>query len=126
MIRSTNSVFVTFLIAMFLCTSSLVPTARAAVIDTSVYMSKAQNVSVNELTALIDRKDVQDQLVAFGVDPEDAKKRIASLSEAELKLLQQKIDTLPAGSSVLALLGAVLVVLIILELVGVTNVFTKL
>ncbi len=126
MIRSTNSVFVTFLIAMFLSTSSLVPTARAAVIDTSVYMSKAQNVSVNELTVLIDRKDVQDQLVAFGVDPEDAKKRIASLSEAELKLLQQKIDTLPAGSSVLALLGAVLVVLIILELVGVTNVFTKL
>jgi len=126
MIRLAHTIVVTFLLVIFLFTSSLVPTARTAVIDTSVYIEKAQAISLNELNQLVDRKDVQDQLVAFGVDPEDAQKRIASLNESELILLQDRIHNLPAGSSALAVLGVVLVVLIVLELLGVTNVFTKL
>jgi len=44
----------------------------------------------------------------------------------ELSHLQNHINDLPAGSSALALLGAVFLVLIVLELVGVTNIFSKL
>ncbi|MBM9603654.1 PA2779 family protein [Desulfopila inferna] len=119
-------IFIGFLMAAFLCTSSLVPTAQAAVIDTSVYLDQAQNISTDELTALLERQDVQEQLVTLGVDPTDARQRIASLSEAELRRLQQGMDELPAGSSVLAVLGVVLVVLIVLEILGVTNIFTRL
>ncbi len=65
---------------------------------------------------------VREQLVALGVDPTEVESRVAALSDEELALLNNELDTLPAGG-VLALVGAVFVVLLILELVGVTNIF---
>ena len=65
---------------------------------------------------------VREQLVAMGVDPGEVGSRVAALSDEELQLLNNELDTLPAGG-VLALVGAVFVVLLILELVGVTNIF---
>ena len=35
------------------------------------------------------------------------------------------LDTLPAGSGALGVLGALFLVLLVLELIGVTNVFSK-
>jgi hypothetical protein len=46
------------------------------------------------------------------------------LSDSELEVLQQRMDTLPAGAdSALTVLGIVLLVLLVLELVGVTDIF---
>lgn len=71
------------------------------------------------------REDVQAQLEAFGVAPAEAAERAARLSPTELATLQQRIETLPAGG-IVEVIGVVFVVLIVLELVGVTNVFTSL
>jgi hypothetical protein len=71
------------------------------------------------------RADVKQQLVAWGVAPEQAGQRVASLSESELQQLAQTIGDQPAGGDVLIIVGIVFVVLLILELVGVTNVFTS-
>jgi len=76
------------------------------------------------LAAMLDRDDVRQQLVERGVDPEYAKARIASLSDAQIDELKGSIDTLPAGSGVVTILVAVLLVLIILDIVGVTNIFS--
>jgi len=70
------------------------------------------------------RDDVQAQLVAMGVDPGDAAARVAALTPQELASLDQRIADMPAGG-VIAVIGVVFLVLLILELVGVTNVFTK-
>jgi hypothetical protein len=53
---------------------------------------------------------------------------VEALSARELNLLAQHIDELPAGAGaegVLAVIGVVFIVLLILELVGVTNVFSR-
>ncbi len=126
MFFATRKLMVLFLITTFFATSAIVPAARSAAIDTSTYVSASPNLTVAELQSLISREDVRSQLIALGVDPEDAAKRIASLTPAELALLQENIDNYPAGANVLAILGGLLLVLIILELLGVTNVFTKL
>ena len=60
------------------------------------------------------------------MDPDAAGLRIAALTDSELTQLQHHLNDLPAGSNALAVLGVVFLVLIILELVGVTNVFSKL
>jgi hypothetical protein len=66
-------------------------------------------------------------LTDLGVSPESAQSRIASLTNEELRMLEQRIDSLPAGGDgVFVLVGVVFVVLLVLELVGVTNIFTKL
>jgi hypothetical protein len=40
-------------------------------------------------------------------------------------MLRAQIDSLPAGGDAIAVIGVVFLVLLILELVGVTNIFTK-
>jgi hypothetical protein len=55
-----------------------------------------------------------------------ATQRAAALSESELRLIQNKINSLPAGQGALEVIGIVFLVLLILELVGVTNIFNRL
>ena len=69
--------------------------------------------------------DVRAQFLERGVSPDEVDARIAALSTEELQTLSMQLDELPAGGSLLAVIGVVFVVLLILEMVGVTNVFTK-
>ena len=65
-------------------------------------------------------------MLAFGVDPENVQDRLDVLTDEELMQLASRLPDMPAGGdSILALIGVVFVVLLILELVGVTNVFAK-
>ncbi len=104
----------------------LVSTAAAAIIDTNDMISMETRQSrVDHLQAELARDDVQQAMTRLGVDPIEAQQRVDSLSDEELVMLEQQIDSLPAGGDFFALVGVVFVVLIILELVGVTNIFTK-
>ncbi len=75
--------------------------------------------------AALQRADVQARLQQLGVTPELARQRIARLSDAELARLDQRLEQLPAGAGLIEVVGLVFIVLIILDLVGVTNVFTR-
>ena len=126
MMYALRQIMVLLLVTTFLSTSAVVPVAKSATIDTSTYLNTTIYPTKAELETLINREDIRNQLTALGVNPDDAAERIASLTPAELTKLQENIDELPAGANVLAILGGLLLVLIILELLGVTNVFTKL
>jgi hypothetical protein len=82
----------------------------------------AQRTRVQDKLA---REDVERAMITLGVDPAAAQARVASLTPAELAQLEQQLDQLPAGGSFFAVVGIVFVVLIILELTGVINIFTK-
>lgn len=71
------------------------------------------------------REDVALQLAALGVAPELARLRAAALSPAELEALAGRIEEAPAGGSLLGILGATFIVLLILEWVGVIDIFKK-
>jgi hypothetical protein len=120
-----NLFFVTALTVIFVITSGVLPGARAAVIDTRNYLEQQGNGSAAKVDSFLEREDVQKQLIRLGVDPADAKKRVAGLTAGEIRELEKRIDELPAGSGVLAVLGIVLIVLIVLELTGVSNIFSK-
>jgi hypothetical protein len=98
--------------------------AGAVLIETGVAAGLAERGrAVNEIFA---RQDVRETLIAYGVDPENASRRVAALSDDELNRLEAGIAALPAGGdSVLAVLGIVFVVLIVLEIVGVTDIYKK-
>ena len=66
------------------------------------------------------RNDVQQAMIALGVDPVEAQLRVAALGKQELAQLQGKLDELPAGG-ILGLIGAVFVVLLVLEVTGVID-----
>ena len=106
------------LIAM-LVAICLTGTSQAAMIATPTDRS--------HLLDVLDRVEVQDQLQAQGVSIEQAKARVAALSDAEAAQLAAQIDSLPAGGDgVGALIGAVLIVFLVLlitDILGFTKVF---
>ncbi|MEW8507082.1 MAG: PA2779 family protein [Candidatus Thiodiazotropha sp.] len=103
------------------------PIALAAPIDTlTVIQMDDREKNIDRVRSTMARDDVRSSLLELGVNPAEAELRLDALTDHELFVLNQQIDELPAGGDVLGVLGAVLVVLIVLEMLGVTNVFTKL
>ena len=77
-----------------------------------------------EVKAFVAREEVQEQLVAFGVAPGDAVKRVDTMTTEEILALHGKIGELPAGEGILETVVLVLLVLILLDVAGVTDVFS--
>ena len=103
-----------------------ISTAHAGVVGSHAYaQAEARGQRIDRISAFLARDQVRGQLEAMGVDPTAAEARLAGLTDAELVTLEQRINELPAGGSALAVIGIVFVVLIILEVVGVTDIFSK-
>lgn len=101
-------------VVMFLSTSGI-GTAQAGIVATDEAADvQALAADRDALIAALDREDVRDQLVAMGISPEEATKRIGAMSQAELAMVSDRLNTMPAGQSALGfVLGVVLVVLIV-------------
>jgi len=98
--------------------------APAGMIGTAYMLDdESRAASLSRIEVLLARADVARQLEAFGVDQAVVVERLNGLSNAELLELEGRLDSQVAGGDILALIGAVFVVLLILELVGVTNIF---
>ncbi|TDY03975.1 PA2779 family protein [Thiohalophilus thiocyanatoxydans] len=72
---------------------------------------------------LLNRDEVQNQLADMGVDPLEAEQRVDAMTEQEIQTLSSQLEELPAGASALGLLAFVLVVLLITDLLNLTNVY---
>jgi hypothetical protein len=77
------------------------------------------------VNAALAREQVRGQLLALGVDPSQVEARVAALTDGELRALAGKVSEAPAGGDALAVIGVVFLVLLILEAVGVIDVFKK-
>ncbi|MGA8259671.1 MAG: PA2779 family protein [Arenicellales bacterium] len=99
--------------------------AHASMIPTDKALDTGQRERyISDIKEWLAKDEVRSRLIAMGVDPTDAGNRVSSMTNDELRTLQQKINELPAGSGIVTLFGVVFIVLIILELVGVTHVFS--
>jgi len=56
------------------------------------------------IAAVLDRDEVRTRLADYGVDPAEAKARVAALTDEEATRLAAEIDALPAGAGVEMLL----------------------
>jgi hypothetical protein len=85
--------------------------------------SRGQDLAT--VSTALARDQVREQFVALGVDPAAVESRIAALTDSELRMLAGKVAEAPAGADALAVIGIVFLVLLILEAVGVIDVFKK-
>jgi uncharacterized membrane protein YtjA (UPF0391 family) len=124
MIRLRFVRLVAALVAVSVGMAGLVQTASAGIVGTRAVMMQVERAeTVARVQAALDREAVQAQLVARGVDPAVAVGRVAALTDEELRYLDGRLAELPAGAGVVEIVGVVFVVLLILELVGVTDIF---
>ena len=103
--------------------------ARARMINTDEIFKQGQyDLSRKSINTFLDRSEVQNYLVAWGVSPEEAKARIDSLTDEEIENIASRIDRLPAGGDGLGtIVGAALLIFIILlitDILGYTDVFS--
>ena len=98
--------------------AELVTTLQAAAAAT-----RAQDLAA--VNAALAREEVRSQFEALGVEPAQIESRIAALTDGELRTLAGQMAELPAGADALAVIGIVFLVLLILEAVGVIDVFKK-
>ena len=99
--------------------------AAAGVVGTPEAIASQASGARAVIDATLARADVRAQLEGMGVDPGAIEGRLDALSEAEIATLAGQIEQAPAGGDALAVIGIVFVVLIILELVGVIDIFKK-
>ena len=100
--------------------AALVPT------EATIYQFKAQDAR-DHLKTIISRNDIKTALISQGIDPDEAKVRVDSLSDSEVIEVADKIEQLPAGGGVFgAIIGAALIVFLVLlltDILGYTDVF---
>lgn len=117
-----------FSILMIVCMANftLLQTAHAAMIPTDQVarsVASANGDSPHDrLAELMSRSDVVAQLEKLGVSPEDARSRVAALTDEEAVLLADQIENAPAGGIIGAIL-LVFFVLLITDILGFTKVF---
>ena len=100
--------------------------AQAAVIGTLQAAGQSERVAdLATINTALARSEVRAQMVALGVEPAQVEQRIAALTDAELRTLAGQMADMPAGGDALAVIGIVFLVLLILEAVGVIDIFKK-
>jgi len=103
--------------------------AHAAMVNTAEILKQNQhNLARKRINMFLDRSEVQKHLVAWGVNPEEAKTRADSLTDQEIEKIAARIDQLPAGGGALGtIVGAALIIFIVLlltDILGFTDVFS--
>jgi len=125
--RFLNRGITTLLIMLMVSLNLQIPAAHAAMVSTDQMLEQQQSSQQREkVVAFLNRAEVQQELQQQGIAAEDALMRVAHLSDQEVELLAGKIDQLPAGGIVGALIGAALfifVVLLVTDILGFTDVY---
>ncbi|MGD2151165.1 MAG: PA2779 family protein [Desulfobacterales bacterium] len=118
------------LVIITLTTFSIISApARAVMVNTdAVFKQNRHDLSRERINMFIDRSEVQKQLEAWGVNPDEAKARVDCLSDQEIERIAARIDQLPAGSGALGtIVGAALIIFLVLlltDILGFTDVFS--
>lgn len=119
--------FVARLVSLSLLSLGLAQASGAAMIGTQrVIHSEMREASIGRVESILAREDISRQLVIFGVDPQEVQSRVGNMTDTELFALEGNLDQHIAGGDAVAIVGAVFLVLLILEIVGITDIFKKL
>ena len=102
--------------------------AMAAMIGTEVVIDADRAQSAREyLNGFLAREDVRNALISQGIDPQEAKNRIDSLTDKEAQLVADQLERLPAGGdflvTLLVIVFLVFVILLVTDIAGYTDIF---
>jgi len=112
------------LAAMMVVVGLMSATAQAAMVTTGdMVVTKSLEQTRNQVMSILDQKEAQDTLVKLGVSRADVEERINSMTADELQAFSKQVEDMQAGGSVLGIILTIILILLILDLLGATNVF---
>lgn len=114
------------LVALCLLASQciLVPAANAAMVGTASEISQAQRSADRQtIMQALDRKEARKVLSDYGVSKHQISSRLDRLTDQQMAQLAHRANQLPAGQDALGVVLLIFLILILLDLLGVTNIF---
>ncbi len=115
---------VSFLLISLIISSGFVSSVQAAIVSSQDLASVSLKLQARDNVRLaLQRIDVQQQLSSMGVEASVVLSRVDSMTNTEIQELSGLIEQKPAGSGIIGLLGFILVVLLITDLLKLTNVY---
>ena len=116
-------------VILLLLMSTLYQPAKAAMVGTEKLLISDRNQETRSyLQQMMSRKEIQEALVARGIDLQEAKIRIDSLTDSEIEQVLEKINDLPAGgidaAFILIIVGVIVVLFIIVEYTSAVPMFS--
>jgi hypothetical protein len=124
--KTTTKSSLVSVLSVALFAATLQSAAHGGVIGTQQYISAIdREATIARIDAVLARDEVRNQLEHYGVDSAAAQARVNALTDHELATLANDLDNLPAGGNLLGVIGIAFIVLLILELVGVIDIFKK-
>ncbi|GAB3625627.1 hypothetical protein PTE30175_02851 [Pandoraea terrae] len=103
-----------FIARMLIASMLLLPfhPVYAGIVGTQQVINSAQAQGARDkVLNFVSRADVQRQLETLGTSPEQAKARVASMTDDEVTTVAGKLDTLPAGGNSGWAVAVILIVL---------------
>ena len=117
--------YVVGILSVSMLNMGMMSAATAAIVDTSAIITTDREADLGAIRTQLAQAEVRAQMEQMGVDAAAVDQRISRLNDRELHRLAADMRNAPAGGDALALIGAVFVILLILELVGVIDIFKK-
>jgi hypothetical protein len=125
--RLRRGVALVLAVVMFVVSMPL-GVAHAALVSTEQMLAGGDGAADRaRVLAFLDRVEIREQIAALGVDPNEAAARVAALSDEQVREIAGQLDQLPAGQGAVGVVvGAILIIFLVLlvtDLLGLTNVF---
>lgn len=116
--------FISSLLAVLMLSLSAHSLVHAGIVGTNDLVSAQQTALEREqVRDWLARDDVRNQLTGMGVDVDAAQARVDSMTADEVSTMAAKMDEMPAASGALEVAVLVLLILILLDVAGVTDIF---
>ena len=117
--------FVVSIVCVAIVNMGMAGAASAAIVDTASLVTPDRAADMSVVRTNLDRADVRAKMEEMGIEASAVDRRLASLNDRELHKLAADMQNAPAGGDAVWIVGAVFIVLIILELTGVIDIFKK-
>ena len=102
----------------------IVPAAQAAMIGNDTVIQQQDRAAMKaQVMELMDHKVAAKALGDYGVSQDQVSQRLDRLTDQELQQLAQKAEELPAGQGVVGVILDIILILVLLDLLGATDVF---
>ena len=119
LLRRSIAIFLSILLALM----PLLPAQAAMIGNEQIVNQDLPHQTRDGLQQLFEQETAQQQLQAWGVNPDQIRSRIDSLTNAELARINQQLNDHQAGGSVLGVLLVIFIVFVITDVIGATDIF---
>ena len=116
--------FISSLMIIMMLSLGVSKISMAGIVTTAELVNAQQTVFEREqVRGWLARDEVRKQLTAMGVDVKAAQARVNSMTAQEVHAMATNMNNMPAGAGVLETAVLVLLILILLDIAGVTDIF---